>query len=131
MDTFVKTAACTIIILVLCIILGKQGKDFSLILTIAGCSMIAIAAISYLDPVIDFVEKLQIMGSLDTEMFTAILKSVGIALLGEVSCLICTDSGNAALGKTLQLLSSAVILWLSVPLFNGLIELVEKILVAV
>ena len=129
MDTFLKAAACSIIVLLLCIILGKQGKDFSMILTVGGCCMIAILAVSYLQPVVSLVERLRSIGNLNPELITIVIKAVGIAIIGEITCLICADCGNAALGKALQLLSTVVILWQSIPLFNGLIELVEKILV--
>jgi hypothetical protein len=42
--------------------------------------------------------------------------------------LICTDAGNGALGKALQLLTGAVILWLSIPLIQALIELLSEML---
>ena len=52
---------------------------------------------------------------------------IGIALLAEFGELICKDAGNTTLGKTLQILAAAVILWLSVPLLNELIDLMESI----
>ena len=128
MDVFIKAAGGVLIALVLYLILAKQGKDFSLLLTVAVCCMVAGAAMTYLEPVIVFFKKLQALGQIDTEMLTIILRAVGIGLLSEITCLICTDAGNAALGKTLQLLASAVILWMSVPLFNSLITLVEEVL---
>ena len=128
MDVFIKAAGGVLIALVLHLILAKQGKDISLLLTVAVCCMVAGAAVTYLDPVIVFFEKLQALGQIDTEMLTIILRAVGIGLLSEITCLICADVGNAALGKTLQLLASAVILWMSVPLFNSLITLVEEVL---
>lgn len=131
MDVFIKAAAGVLIALVLYLVLAKQGKDFSLLLTVAVCSMVTVAAVNYLKPVIGFFDKLQTLGQLDSEMLGIILKAVGIGLLGEVTGLICADAGNAALGKTLQILASAVILWMSVPLFTSLIELVEEILVSV
>jgi hypothetical protein len=42
--------------------------------------------------------------------------------------MVCADAGNASLGKVLQILASAVILWLSLPVFTALIELIQKIL---
>lgn len=128
MDIFIKAAGGVLVALVLHLILAKQGKDISLLLTIAVCCMVASSAVSYLDPVIVFFEKLQTLGQIDSGMLEIILKAVGIGLLSEITCLICTDAGNAALGKTLQLLASAVILWMSVPLFNSLISLVEEVL---
>lgn len=42
--------------------------------------------------------------------------------------MVCTDAGNASLGKAVQLLGTAVILWLSLPLFKALVELLQSIL---
>lgn len=131
MDVFIKAASGVLIALVLYLVLAKQGKDISTILTVAVCCMIAAAAVNYLEPVISFFKNLQTVGQLDHEMLNIILKSVGIGVLAEITCLICNDAGNAALGKTLQILAAAVVLWMSVPLFTSLIELVEEILVSV
>ena len=131
MDVFIKAAAGVLIALVLYLVLARQGKDFSLLLTVAVCCMVAAAAVNYLEPVISFFQKLQTLGQLDSDMMGIILRAVGIGLLAEITGLICADAGNAALGKTLQILASAVILWMSVPLFTSLIALIEEILVSV
>ena len=75
-----------------------------------------------------FIGKLQAVGNLNTEMLEILLKSVGIGLLSEIAVLVCCDMGNASMGKTLQILSMAVILWLSLPLFSSLLDLIGKIL---
>ena len=131
METFFKAVAGILLTIVLYLILSKQNKDISILLTVAACCIIAIVAMNYLQPVIGFFEELQRLGSFNAEMLGVLLKSVGIAMLSEITTLICADAGNAALGKTLQILSSVVILWLSLPLFTSLIELVEKILGAI
>lgn len=131
MDVFIKAAACILVALILYLVLAKQSKDISVLLTVAVCCMIAAAALSYLDPVIEFIRNLQALGNLDPQMMEIILRSVGIELLAEITGLVCADAGNAALGKTLQIIASAVVLWMSVPLFTNLIELVEEILVSV
>lgn len=128
MDVFVKALCGALIALVLYLVLAKQGKEISLMLTAAVCCMIAAAAVNYLEPVINFIERLQTLGQLDSEMIRVVLKSVGIGILSEITCMICNDAGNAALGKTIQILAAAVVLWLSVPLFTSLINLVEEIL---
>lgn len=128
MDTFLKATAGILVATVLYLVLSKQSKDLSALLSVAVCCIVATAAMRYLQPIIQFFKKLQQIGELNPEMLGILLKSVGIAMLGEITTQICADSGNAALGKSLQILASAVILWLSVPLFTSLIELVEKIL---
>ena len=131
MDTFIKATGCVLIALIISLVLSKQGKDFSLLLTVLVCSTVSIAALSYLSRVIDFFERLQILGQLDPTLIKILLRSAGIGIIAEISALICTDAGNAALGKTLQILAGAVVLWMSVPLFTNIIELIEEILVSV
>lgn len=131
MDIFIKSVAGTFVALILYLILAKHGKDISTLLTAAVCCMLAIAAISYIQPVIAFIERLQQITKLDSEMLQIILRTVGIGLLAEITSLICSDVGNAAMGKSLQLLAGGVVLWLSLPLFTKLIDLIEEILLVV
>lgn len=131
MDDFVKCAAGILIAVVLILTISKQGKDISILLIISVCCMVLVVAAAYLQPVIDFLRQLQSIGQLDSESITILLKCVGVGLLSEITCLICTDSGNASLGKALQLLATATILWISLPLLSELMELIDKILGAV
>lgn len=131
MDDFIKAAAITLIAVILSIILAKNNKDISLLLIMAVCTVTVTVAMRYIHPVIDFFRKLKTIGQLDAELFGILLKAVGIGLLSEITGMICTDSGNGALAKTLQILSTVVIIWISLPLFNSLLELLEKILEAV
>ena len=128
MELFIKAVAVVLVTVVLALALHKQGKDFSLLLTIIVCCMVTTAALTYLDPVVSFFKQLQTQAQLDSEMLKILMKAVGIGLLAEIASLICSDAGNAALGKTIQVPASAVVLWVSLPLLNGLMELVGQIL---
>ena len=128
MELYWQGAAAVLLTVILGLSLGSQKKDMGLLLTIAACCLVATAAISYLRPVITFVQEHQTLGQLDDGMLEILLKAVGIGLIGDIASLICTDAGNGALGKTLQLLTSAVVLWLSLPLLNSLLELIQEML---
>lgn len=131
MDIFLKSVAGTLITLVMYLILVKQGKDISALLTAAVCCMLAVSAMQYIQPVITFVERLQQSSGMDMQILQIILRAVGIGLLAEITALICADAGNAALGKTLQFLGAGVVLWLSIPLFTELLDLIEEILLVI
>lgn len=131
MDIFLKLAAGTLISLILYLILAKLGKDISGLLTTAVCCILAVGTMQYFTPVITFIDRLQEMSGLDSEILQIILRTVGISILAEITSLICADAGNAALGKSLQILAGAVVLWLSIPLFNQLLDLVEELLLAI
>lgn len=128
MDIFLKALAGIFVTVVLCLTLAKSGKEISLLLTIFVCCTVVIAACHYLEPVVSLFSKLKAIGNLDQHLLEVLLKAVGISLLAEISELVCSDAGNAALGKTIKILSSAVVLWISVPLFENLISLIESVL---
>jgi stage III sporulation protein AD len=128
MTQFWQGAALVLVTVVLALALGKQSKETALLITLVACCMVCCLAISYLKPVLDFIEKLRILGNLDSESMQIMLKAVGIGLTGQIAGAVCADSGNSTLGKALQILTAAVILWLSLPLMTRLLELVEKIL---
>lgn len=128
MTSFWQSIAAVLLAVVVGITLSKQGKDSQLLLTLTVCCMVSAVAVTYLSPVVSFVHQLETVSHLDSELIEILLKSVGIALIGEIAGLLCTDSGNSALGKAVQLLSTAVILWLSVPLLQKFLELLQDIL---
>lgn len=120
--------AMIMLAVILVIILGNQSKDIGILLTVAASCFVGSLALTYLKPVVTFIHTLQRISNVNPDMLQILMKAVGIGLVSEIACLICADSGNSALGKGLQLLSSAVILSLSVPLLEQLLELVENIL---
>lgn len=131
MDIVLKAVSGILITTVLTQILTKQNKDLSVLLVITVCCIVTAAAFDYLKPIVDFIRELQAIGNLNNEMIRILLKTVGIGLLTEITVLICADMGNASLGKGLQILSVAVILWLSLPLFQKLLDLLDAVLGAV
>lgn len=128
MEWFVKVVGGVLIAVVLCQMLAKKEKDFSVILALAVCCMVAALAMRYLSPVMDFFDKLRNLSNADEDLMGIMLKAVGIGILAETVCLICQDGGNASMGKAVQIAASAVILYLSVPLMDSLLELIGKVL---
>ena len=90
--------------------------------------MVALAALAYIRPILDFFTRLQINGNWNSDLLSILLKAAGIGILSEIVTLVCSDTGNASLGKALQFMTIATILWLSLPLFEGLMEIVEQLL---
>ena len=128
MGRFLEAAAGIMVAAVLWIVVSKQGKEFSLVLSIGACCLVLILMASYLEPVLDLIARLEQLAGLKQEWISVMLKAVGIGLVVEIGSLICTDAGNAALGKTLQIAGTMVVLWLSLPLMQGLLELLERVL---
>ncbi len=131
MELFLKAVAGIFVTLVLCLTLDRHSKDLSLLLSTAVCVMVIAAAVSFFRPVFDFFEKLRDIGKLDNDLIRVLLKSAGVGMMTEISASICADGGNGALGKSVRILGTGLILLLSVPVFERLLELIENILVMV
>ncbi len=128
MTGYLQGAAAVLIGVLLTLTLGKQGKDMAVLLSIGVCAMVMLLAGTYLRPVLEFLEELELLGNLNGEMIGCLFKVVGIGIVTEIAAMVCGDSGNGSLGKALQLLGSTVILWLSIPVFRALLNLVRDIL---
>ncbi len=126
MELFWKASAAVLLTVVL--VLALQKREISLLLVLAVCCMTAAAAMSYLEPVVDLLRELEDMMQIDQGMLSTLMKAAGIGLVAEIGSLICSDGGSGSLGKTLQLLGAAGILFLSVPLFQSLLNLIREIL---
>ena len=128
MTGFWQGISLSIIAAVLVIIMGKHSGELSMVLVIGCGCMLIMLALRYLEPVLDLFGRLQEMSNLDNTTLKILVKTVGVGLVTEIAHLICIDSGNASLGKGVQILGSAVMLWLSLPLIEQMLDLVENVM---
>jgi stage III sporulation protein AD len=128
MGEYLRFAAVVLIGLILALVVGRQSKDMSLLLTLAVCVLVCIAAMGFLEPVTELLRELRRLGNLDSGAVAIALKCAGIGLISELIGLLCADAGQSAMGKALELLSAAAILWLSLPLIREILNLIEGVL---
>lgn len=128
MEYFWKAAAMILISMILGLTIGQQERDMAILLVLTAVSITAALILRILEPVLDLMRKLEAMGNLQNDLLDNLIRSVGIALAAEIISTLCTDSGFSSLGKSIQLLGSAVILSLSVPLLNTLVVMFRNIL---
>lgn len=128
MDLFWKASAGILIALILILTLEKQQKDMGTLLAIAVCCMTGIAAIQRLEPVMDYLYELVPLTNIDASILRTLFRLVGIGLAAELIAVICSDAGCASLGKSIQMLASSMILYLSIPLFQSMLELIQEIM---
>ncbi len=128
MDIFIKAAAFAVLCTVLFLILSNHRKDIGTLLSVAAVCILGVVALGYLEHVFDFFDRLSAIAGFDGNLLQILLKTAGISILSDFCTIICTDAGNGALAKALQVLSTAIVLWMSLPLFENLLELVTKFL---
>ena len=128
MDTYLKSISIAVVGICICLILSKNAKDYSNLVAIILCCALCVSVIVLLEPIIEFMLRLENIAGNNTGWLKILLKTVGLSVIGETVSLICNDAGQTAVGKMIQLLTTIAILWTSLPLIQNLIELISSIL---
>ena len=128
MDDFWKTTALVLLTVILSLSLDKMERDISAVMGIVALCIAACAAVTILNPVLNYLVELQRLFHLPDDLISILMKAVGIALVAELSASICADAGNASLGKMLQILGGAAVLTLSVPMFRTLMTIIKEMI---
>lgn len=128
MTDFWKAAAIVILAVILGTAISKTEKDIALVLTVTVCCMVAGIALHYLSDVISFLWQLNRSVESRIPFLEPLLKITGVAMLSELIALISSDAGNASLGKAMQILGNAVMLFLALPFFESFYSTVQEIL---
>ncbi len=128
MGTFYTATGLTLLTVILVLTIRKQSGEIALLLALCGCCVIFMTAAGLLSPIVSFLQRLQRITALDSQMLEILMKITVVAFTAEIAAAVCNDAGNAGLAKALQMLSSVVILYVSLPMLEALLTLVERIL---
>lgn len=131
MSEFLKIVSLVLLTVVLGLAVGKTEKDISAVLGMVSLCIAACAAVTVLEPVLDYLVELRRTFNLPDELVNVLLKAVGIVLTAELSAAVCMDAGSASLGKVLQILGGALVLSLSIPMFRTLMTIIKELIVGI
>lgn len=67
------------------------------------------------------------MSALTAEIVTALLKAVGISLIGQLAGRLCKDAGESALSYVVELAARVGILAVSLPLLIQILEFLKEL----
>ena len=125
MEIYWKALGGLLIALVLGLILGK---DMTVMLSLAVCAMGTVVAVHYLQPVLSMLKQMEKAADFQGESFQILMKILGISMVSEIAGMICADAGSGSMGKIIKILTSAVILWIALPVFQSVLSVLQQIL---
>lgn len=124
----IKIMGVVLISLLLIIFLRDNKREFALILTIA-CSIILFAAVAQdlhnvIKKIYDFSSNIKNVNS----YISLMMKILGISLISQFVVDLCRDSGENALASQTEIASKVLILIMTLPLFEAVINIVIGLL---
>jgi len=125
MELFWKITAGALIAAVLGL---SVNREFGTMLSMAVCAMGIAVALEFVRPVMGLLEHMESISGVSGDFIKIMFKVMGIGLTAEFAGMICMDTGNGAMAKMLKLVAHLVILWISIPLFESVLSLIQQIL---
>lgn len=125
MQTFTQVLIIGIIAVIFSAILKKNNRDLALLLSLAACVLIALLLLSLAEPILEFLGKLRSLSGLEQGTMTPLLKTLGVGILTQICATICADAGENALAGLIEVCGSLLALYVSLPLLEAVIDMVE------
>jgi stage III sporulation protein AD len=128
MDIIIKIVAIGLITSFATLIIKPIRSDFAILTAIAGGFVIIFLIMSYLTSVFQSLKGVISFTGLDGNLYTLLLKIVGVGYLIEFTAGICADTGNASLGDKVLLGGKIIILVMAFPIITNILEIIMGIL---
>ena len=123
-----KAAAVCLLGALLATLVKKTSPDMALLLALAVCAVVLTALVRGLEEITAFLQELLERGGLSAELFTPLLKTVGIALVTRTGGALCRDAGEGAMAAGVEMSGAFAVVLVSLPLFRAAWQMLEGLL---
>jgi stage III sporulation protein AD len=124
----IKIIGVAIITTFAVLILRPTKPEIAALVGTAGGVLVLLMFVDALGGVINNMTKIVNRTGIKTEVFSSLLKIVGIGYLTEFAAGICADAGNSAMGQKVILAGKVLILVVALPIVNNLIEIIAGLM---
>ena len=117
-----------IIAALLSVVLKQHKPEFGTYIALITGTIILIAIIREVSPVLDTIKELIESVSIDATYGIALLKALGICYVVQLAGDTCRDSGETAIASKIEMAGKLAIVLVSLPLFQGVVEIVTSLI---
>ncbi len=125
MEDFTKVAVIALLTVLFLPVIKRHTAELGVVLSLAACVLIGLFLVNMARPVVAFFSELRAMTGLDRSLMEPLMKTLGVGLLSQLCAGVCSDAGESALAKLVELAGSVLSIYLALPLFRAVIELVQ------
>jgi stage III sporulation protein AD len=125
MDILVKAAAVAIVAAILALIVKKSNAELSLLLGIAAGIAIMAGASGLIGDILGFIYELADGAGISRALFSPVLKTLGLSIIGKLTADICKDAGQAAAASAIEFCTVAAALVVAMPLMRAVLEMLR------
>ena len=124
----IKIIGIAFIAVIIIVILKQYRPEFAIYASIIAGVLILTLASGTLSGIIDMIKSISSKTNINSEFLVILIKITGIAILTEFAVSICKDSGESAIASKVDIGGKIIIISISIPIINALVDTVVKIL---
>lgn len=128
MGTMGSAAAVCLIGAVLAVVLKKSGAEWALLLSLTAAGAALLLLFQEAEDVLSLLREMVTAAGLAPKLFTPLLKTAVIALIGRVGAALCRDAGESALAAVLETAAAFGAIMASLPLFEMVWDMLRTLL---
>ncbi len=110
------------------VLLQKTAPVNALMLSMAVTVMLALASISFLEPILNFLQRLEKICGVSSVYSTTLIKCMLISLITRLGVSICKDAGQAGMASMLVIGGTLSAVWIAIPMLEALLSMLEGFL---
>lgn len=125
---FIAVAGLCIAAAVICSLFKNINSEYAIFISLAvGIAIILLSAVLFA-PIIEKIQELCDIGTVNQEYVVIAMKALGICYISQFSSDICRDAGQNAIADKIELAGKIWIIYLSLPLFSNMLQVVKNLL---
>ena len=124
----IKIIGIAFIAVKIIVILKQYRPEFAIYASIIAGVLILTLASGTLSGIINMINSISSKTNINSDFLVILIKITGIAILTEFAVSICKDSGESAIASKVDIGGKIIIISMSIPVINALIDTVVKIL---
>ena len=124
----IKIIGIAFLAVIIIVILKQYRPEFAIYASIIAGVLILALASNTLSGIIDMIKSISNKTNINSEFLVILIKITGIAILTEFAVSICKDAGESAIASKVDVGGKIIIISMSIPIINALIDTVVKVL---
>lgn len=124
----IKIIAIAFVAVTIIVILKEYRPEFTIYASILAGILILTVAFDTLSGIVFMIKSISSKTSINSEFLMILIKITGIAILTEFAVSVCKDAGESAIASKVDIGGKILIISLSIPIINALIDTIVKVL---
>lgn len=118
---------CALCAVIFGALIKKSNIEYAVVISVAASVTALLVILDSVAPAIEQISGFAESTGFPSYVLPIVLRSAGIAITGQLVSGVCKDSGESALGFTVELAAKAAILAVSLPLITAVFEYLEEL----